>query len=142
MTRRRSLLRIDDSKLRPVNFPVEDGHLLTQREILCGEGCTGDDQATDEQKEKGEEDHKCEATPRNKNEPDDGAECLMTSLTASISRPDEVFGRDSGFQGLVIEAADLPIAFRRRRRRLPDPVLSAARLWPVANRASLFQARR
>ena len=27
-------------ELRPVNFPVEDGHLLTQREILRGEGCS------------------------------------------------------------------------------------------------------
>jgi hypothetical protein len=28
--------------------------------------------------------------------PDDGAEWLKISLTASISRPDEIFGRDMG----------------------------------------------
>jgi hypothetical protein len=38
-------------QLRPVNFPVEDGQLLTQREILCRERCSGHDQAPDEQKE-------------------------------------------------------------------------------------------
>jgi hypothetical protein len=26
-------------QLRPVNFPVEDGQLLTQREILCRDRC-------------------------------------------------------------------------------------------------------
>src|SRR6266508_5175299 len=69
--------------------------LSTQREILCRERCSGDDQAPDEQKESGDEDHKCEANHRNKNEPDDRAEWLMISLTASSSRRDEVFGRDS-----------------------------------------------
>jgi hypothetical protein len=38
-------------QLRPVNFPVEDGQLLTQREILCRERYSGDDQAPDERKE-------------------------------------------------------------------------------------------
>ena len=61
-------------QLRPVNSPVEDGQLLTQSEILCSEGCSGDDQAPDEQKESGDEDHKCEAKHRNKDERDDGAE--------------------------------------------------------------------
>ena len=55
---------IPPTKLWPVNFPVEDGQLLTQGEILCREGCSGDDQAPDEQKESGEEDHKCEAKHR------------------------------------------------------------------------------
>jgi hypothetical protein len=45
-------------QLPPVNFPVEDGQLLTQREILHRERCSGDDQAPDEQKERGDEDHK------------------------------------------------------------------------------------
>jgi hypothetical protein len=40
----------DNSPVRPVNFPVEDGQLLTQGEILCREGCSGHDQASDEQK--------------------------------------------------------------------------------------------
>jgi hypothetical protein len=48
-------------QLRPVKFPVEDGQLLTQGEILYREGFSGDDQAPDEQKESGDEDHKCEA---------------------------------------------------------------------------------
>ena len=39
---------IPPTQLRPVNFPVEDGRLLTQREILCRERCLGDDQAPDE----------------------------------------------------------------------------------------------
>jgi len=73
------------TQLRPVNFPVEDGQLLTQREILRSERCSGDDQAPDEQKENGDEDHKCEANHRKKDEPDDGAEWLMISLTATIS---------------------------------------------------------
>jgi hypothetical protein len=30
---------LSPTQLRPVNFPVEDGQLLTQREILCREGC-------------------------------------------------------------------------------------------------------
>jgi len=38
-------------QLRPVNFPVEDGQLLTQREILRHEQCSGHDQGPDEQKE-------------------------------------------------------------------------------------------
>jgi len=61
-------------QLRPVNFPVDDGQLLTQREILCSERCSGHDHAPDEQKEIGDEDHKGEANHRNKNEWDDGAE--------------------------------------------------------------------
>ena len=85
---------IPPTQLRPVNFPVEDGQLLTQREILCRERCSVDDQAPDEQEESGDEDHKCEANHRKKDEPDDRAEWLMISLTSSISRPDEVFGRD------------------------------------------------
>jgi hypothetical protein len=36
---------ITPMQLRPVNFPVEDGQLLTQREILCRERCWGHDQA-------------------------------------------------------------------------------------------------
>ena len=48
-------------ELRPVNFPVEDGHLLTQREILRGEGCSGDDQAPDVLNERGDEGRKGEA---------------------------------------------------------------------------------
>ena len=80
-------------QLRPVNFPVEDGQLLTQGEILCREGCSGDDQAPGEPKENGDEDHNCEANHRKKDEPDDQAEWLMISLTASNSRRHEVFGR-------------------------------------------------
>jgi hypothetical protein len=57
-----------------VNFPVEDGQLLTQDEILYSERCSGDDQAPDEQKDRGDEDHKCEAKHRNKDESDKGAE--------------------------------------------------------------------
>jgi hypothetical protein len=37
-------------QLRSVNFPVEDGHLLMQREILRQERCSGHDQAPDEPK--------------------------------------------------------------------------------------------
>jgi hypothetical protein len=44
---------ITPMQLRPVNFPVDDGQLLTHREILCRKRCSGDDQAPDEQKEKG-----------------------------------------------------------------------------------------
>src|SRR5262245_2077011 len=58
-------------------------------------GCSGQDQAPDEQKESGDEDHKFEANHRNKDEPDDQAEWLMISLTASNSTRDEVFGRDT-----------------------------------------------
>jgi len=42
---------IPPTQLRPVNFSVEEGQLLTQREILCGERCSGHDQTPDEQKE-------------------------------------------------------------------------------------------
>jgi hypothetical protein len=87
---------ISPTRLRPVNFPVEDGKLLTQGEILCHERCSGQDQAPDEQKDGGDEDHKCESNHRNKDEPDDRAEWLMISLTASISTRDEVFGRERG----------------------------------------------
>src|SRR5262249_88802 len=89
-------------QLWPVNFPVEDGQLLTEREILCRERCSGQDQAPDEQKESGDEDHKCEADHRKKDEPQDQAEWLMISLTASSSRPDEVFGMDSGTRHLGV----------------------------------------
>jgi len=58
-------------ELRAVNFPVEDGQLLTQREILCRERCSVDDQTPDEQEESGDEDHKSEANHRKKDEPDD-----------------------------------------------------------------------
>ena len=86
---------IPPTQLRPMNFPVEDGQLLTQREILCRERCSGYDEAPDEQKVSGDEDHKCGTNHRNKDAPDDGAEWLMTALTASISRPDEIFGMDN-----------------------------------------------
>ena len=81
-------------QLGPVDFPVEGGQLLTQREILRHERCSGRDQAPDEPKESGDESHKCEANHRKKDEPEDRAEWLMISLTTSISRRDEVFGRD------------------------------------------------
>ena len=42
---------ISPMQLRPVNFPVEDGQLLTQREIQFRERCSGHYQAPDEQKE-------------------------------------------------------------------------------------------
>jgi hypothetical protein len=84
-----------------MNFPVEDGQLLTQGEILCRECCSGDDQAPDEQKESGEEDHKCEAKHRKKDEPDNRAEWPMISLTASISTRDWVFVRDKRLAALL-----------------------------------------
>ena len=40
-----------------MNFPVEDGELLTQGEILSRERCSGHDPSPDEQKESGDEDH-------------------------------------------------------------------------------------
>src|SRR5262249_33604666 len=89
-------------QLGPVNFPVEDGQLLAQREILRHERCSWRDQAPDEQKESGDEDHKCEANHRKKDEPDDRAEWLMISLTASSSRRDEVFGRDRDGSNLLL----------------------------------------
>jgi hypothetical protein len=82
--------------LRPVNFPVEDGQLLRLGEILCRERCSGDDQTPDEQEERGDEDHKCEANYRKKDEPDDRAEWLMISLTARSSMRDGVFWSDNG----------------------------------------------
>jgi hypothetical protein len=85
---------IPPMQLGPVDFPVEGGQLLTQREILRHERCSGRDQAPDEPKESGDESHKCEANHRKKDEPEDRAEWLMISLTTSISRRDEVFGRD------------------------------------------------
>jgi hypothetical protein len=48
---------IPPMELRPVNFPDEDGQLLTRREILCRDSCPGQDQSPDEQKESGDEDH-------------------------------------------------------------------------------------
>src|SRR5215510_1230451 len=89
-------------QFRPVNFPVEDGHLLTQREILCRERCSVYDQAPDEQEESGDQDHKCEANHRKKDEPDDRAKWLMISLTATISRPDEIFGTDKDDLGFIV----------------------------------------
>jgi hypothetical protein len=41
---------IPPMQLRPVSFPVKDGQLLTQREILRHERCSGHDQAPDEPK--------------------------------------------------------------------------------------------
>jgi len=38
-------------QLRPMNFPVENCQLLTQRDILCRERRYGRDHAPDEQKE-------------------------------------------------------------------------------------------
>ena len=55
---------IPPTQLRPVNFPVEDGQLLTQGEILCRECCSWRDQAPDEPKESGDESHKCETNHR------------------------------------------------------------------------------
>jgi hypothetical protein len=69
-------------------------HKNRSRRILSRERCSGQDQGPDEQKESGDEDHKSEANHRKKDEPDDRAEWLMISLTASISRPDEIFGTD------------------------------------------------
>jgi hypothetical protein len=65
---------IPPMQLRPVNFPVKNGQLLTQREILCRERCSGHDEVPDEHKESGDENNKCEANHRNNGEPDDGAE--------------------------------------------------------------------
>jgi hypothetical protein len=90
---------IPPMQMRPFNFPVENGQLLTQREVLCRERGSGHDEGPDEHNESGGEDHKCEANHRKKDEPDDQAEWLMISLTTSISRPDEVFGRDSCLPG-------------------------------------------
>ena len=111
-----------------MNFPVEDGQLLTQREILGSERCSGQDQAPDKQKENGDEDHKCEANHRNKDAPDDRAEWLMISLTASISTRDEVFGRDTNLgkavagspaASLAIQPGDRMGAKRRQREHGP-----------------------
>jgi hypothetical protein len=93
-------------QLRPVNFSVEDGQLLTPREILCRERCSGHPQAPDEQKESGDGDHKCEATYRKMDETDDRAEWLMISLTASSLRRDEVFGRDAPGSTLFFSVSD------------------------------------
>ena len=98
-------------QLRPVNFPVEDGQLLTQDEILCRESCTGDDQAPDEQKESGDEDHK-------KDESYERAEWLMISLTASSSMRNGVFGRDR----LIILAGNFHFM------REPTPVMQFVKL--------------
>jgi hypothetical protein len=51
-----------------VNFPVENCRLLTQREILYRDRCSGDDQASDEQKGSGDKDHKFEVSDRKKDE--------------------------------------------------------------------------
>jgi hypothetical protein len=42
----------------------------------------------------GNEDHNCVANHQKEDGPDDQAEWLMLSLTASMSTRDEVFGRD------------------------------------------------
>ena len=47
---RRQEESIPPTQLRPMNFLVEDGQLLTQREILCRERRSGYDEAPDEQK--------------------------------------------------------------------------------------------
>ena len=99
--------------MRPVNFPVEDGQLLTQGEILRREGCSGDDQAPDEQKESGDEDHKCEANHRKKDEPDERAEWLMIPLTASKSTRDGVFGRDRRIRSRIVTLA-VVLIFNRK----------------------------
>src|SRR5215831_19643134 len=91
-------------QLGPMDFPVEDGQLLTQREILRQERCSGRDQAPDEPKESGDESHRCEANHRKKDEPEDRAEWLMIPLTTSIPRWDEVFDRDSGSKGQKFKA--------------------------------------
>jgi|SRR5262245_2753127 len=88
---------IPPMQLRPVNFPVENGQLLTQREILCRERCSGHDEGPDEHKESGNEDHNCVANHQKEDGPDDQAEWLTLSLTASMSTRDEVFGRDSAY---------------------------------------------
>jgi hypothetical protein len=71
-----------ETAVRWANFPVEDGQLLTHREILCRERCSVDDQAPDEQIESEDEDQKYEENHRKKDESDEGAEWLMISLTA------------------------------------------------------------
>jgi hypothetical protein len=78
-----------------VNFPVEDGQLLTQGEILCREPPVIRLRMSKKRAEMRTINAK--QTHRNKDEPEDGAEWLMISLTASISMRDEVFGRDTGF---------------------------------------------
>jgi hypothetical protein len=62
--------------------------------VLAKDSCSGDDQIPDEQKESGDEDHKCEAKHQKKDEPDDRSGWLMISLTASSSMRDGFFGRD------------------------------------------------
>jgi len=52
-------------------------------------------QTPDVPEESRDEDHKCEANHRKKDESDERAEWLMTSLSASNSGPNEVFGRHS-----------------------------------------------
>jgi hypothetical protein len=81
------------------------------------------EQAPDEQKESGDEEHKCEANHRNKNEPDDGAEWLKISLTATVSRSDEIFRTD----GMSIDLQHPPRIFEQNlpryfliRRHPPD----------------------
>src|SRR5262245_51837772 len=105
---------ISPTQLRMVDFPVEDGQLLTQSDILRHERCSGCNQTPDEPDESGNEDHKCEANHRKKDEPDDQAEWLMISLTAGNSRQDEVFGRDRAYPRRGIEG-------RRARPVLGNP---------------------
>jgi hypothetical protein len=42
---------IPPMQLWPMNFPIENGQLLTQGEILCRERRSGHDEAPDERKE-------------------------------------------------------------------------------------------
>ena len=69
--------------------------------VLAKDSCSGDGQIPDEQKESGDEDHKCEANHRKKDEPDDRSEWLMISLTASSSTRDVFSGETGRFNGDV-----------------------------------------
>ena len=62
--------------------------------MCCRERCSGHDEGPDEHKEIGNEDHNCVANHQKEDGPDDQAEWLMISLTASMSTRDEVFRRD------------------------------------------------
>jgi hypothetical protein len=61
-------------------------------------------------KESGNKDHKCEANHRKNDEPDDRAEWRMISLTATISRPDEISGTDSEYMYELADHTGNPIA--------------------------------
>jgi hypothetical protein len=92
------------------------------------------DQAPDEQEESGNEDHKCEANHRKKDEPDDRAEWLMISLSASISTRDGVFGRDSN------EGTDR-LELRRERGRLLGQARFEKNQFVPVGRVGGFQKR-